>query len=400
MECVPAYSRTLWYSTSPLVFLLSATLLFLLRAPCGGQTPEDRVYQFLESASGFQLLAPVHEGVLESGTNTAVSVTLLEGAEYMVVGYCDEECSNLDLTLFDTSGTPLLTDHLPDPEPILMWTAESTGRHYVQVDVGDCPPEGCRFALGFLGSTAEPGVSPGEDMAGRLNLVGGEFRSMGFTQVGDELRGSLNMEQSVFIPVDFEEGLEYRMVGVCDKDCFDLDLTLRDPEGTEVDSDRLEDALPILAHIPDTTGEYQVEVTMVACGIEPCAYRIVTYAKGDEVGPGGITFTGELIFQETHQGKLAPGDDLVPSGEYLDVFEIEVRAGQRIIVDLRSEDFDTLLRVLPPDGVAEENDDYGEDIGHSHIEMLALMDGTYSIHVTSFGPDMSGSYTLQMAIVE
>ncbi len=243
-------------------------------------------------------------------------------------------------------------------------------------------------------------MGPGEDMGGRLTLVGAEFMSLGFTEVGDELRGSLNTDQAITLPVTLQEGFEYRMVGVCDKDCFDLDLALLDSNGADVATDFLEDALPILTHIPDTTGDFQLEVTMVACGIEPCAYRIATYARGENVRPGGTTFSGELIVQESHNGMLDPDDEQLPSGAYLDTYQIEARAGQRIIVDLRSDDFDTLLRLEDPEGVGEENDDYGEDVGHSHIEWLTLMDGTYSIQVTSFEPDSIGGYLLQIAVVE
>ena len=192
---------------------------------------------------------------------------------------------------------------------------------------------------------------------------------------------------------------EYRLVGVCDQDCFDLDLALFHPHGNQVTSDFLEDAFPILTHVPDTTADYQVEVIMRACGIEPCGFRIVTYAKEAGSGPGRTTFSGELVFQETYRGELETKDPWLQD-VHVDVFEVEAKAGQRIIVDLRSEEFDTFLRVSGPDGTVEENDDFGYDTTHSHIEMLALADGTYSVHVTSFSPDDLGVYVLQIAIVE
>jgi hypothetical protein len=360
----------------------------------------DRVHDFLESASGFHLLGTINEGVLKSGQSMAITATLSEGSDYMVVGYCDDACTNLDLTLFDPSGEEIQSDRLPDSEPILTLTAEVSGDYGIQVDAGECSVDGCEIAVGILGSSSEPGVIPGEDMAARLTLFGAELMSMGFTEIGDEKRGSLNTDQIITLPVTLQEGWEYRIAGVCDRDCFDLDLVLNDPGGASVASDLFEDALPILAHAPDTTGEHQVEVIMVACDVEPCAYRIATYAKGKDVGPGGTTFSGELVLLETHRGRLDPGDGQLPSGAYLDVYEVEVQPGQRIIVDLRSDDFDTLLRLLDPDGEGEENDDYGEDTGHSHIEMMTLKEGSYSIQVTSFSPESSGAYFLQIAVVE
>jgi hypothetical protein len=161
----------------------------------------------------------------------------------------------------------------------------------------------------------------------------------------------------------------------------------------------MEDAIPILAHVADTTGEYRVEVIMIACGLEPCSYRVAAFARGQEIGPGGAALSGELLFFETYQAELDAEDEQV-DGAYVEVFEVDAEAGQRIIVDLRSDEFDTFLRLLGPDGVGEENDDYGYDMGHSHIEMLVVDGGTYSVQVTSFEAGSEGPFVLQIAVVE
>jgi hypothetical protein len=338
-------------------------------------------------------------GVIQTGEDMVARVNLVEGGDYMVVAYCDPGCTNLDLVLVDSFGEQIEADRLPDAEPILMFAAESTGSFQVQVNAVECSDVGCSVAVGILGSTSEPGMLPGEDMAGRLTLVGAELTSLGFTEIGDERIGSLNSDQIISLPITLEAGREYRLAGVCDQDCLDLDLALVDPTGETVASDILEDALPILAHVADTTGNHQLEIIMIACALEPCAYRVATFLKGETVGPGGTTFSGELVFHDTHHGELGPEDDQM-AGAYLEVYEVEAKAGQRIIVDLRSEDFDTLLRLLDPDGEGEENDDFGYDTGHSHIEILAEIDGTYAVQVTSFTTHTSGTFVLQIAVVE
>ena len=119
--CTPGFRRALQKS------LLLVSLLCLSTAQLQGQSPSDRVYQFLESASGFQLLGRIHTGLLESGKAMAIGVTLMEGAEYMVVGYCDDACGDIDLILLGPDGEIVQDDQLPDSEPILMLAAESTG---------------------------------------------------------------------------------------------------------------------------------------------------------------------------------------------------------------------------------------------------------------------------------
>ena len=378
---------------------LLLTLLLLPLPEVSGQTLPDRIHDFLEDASGFQLLGDIQEVSLGQGEDLAIALPLLEGADYIVVAYCGDACTNLDLVLFDSAGGEVQADRLPDSQPVLMITAESTGVFYIHATVVECSMENCETAVGVLASTDEPGLVPGEDMEGRLTLVGTELMSLGFEEVGEENRGALLTDQAITVPLTLVGGMDYRVVGVCDMDCFDLDLALLDPDGMEAASDFLEDALPILAFVPDSTMDYQVEVIMVACAVEPCSFRIATFAKEKGDAAGRTTFSGEMVFQETIRGELESKDQQL-SGAYLDIHEIEVRAGQRLIVDLRSEDFDTLLRVFRPDGVGDESDDYGLETNHSRIEILALADGVYSIQVTSFSPGSSGGYVLQIAVVE
>ncbi len=373
-------------------------LLLMLPGRGGAQSPRERFLDFLDAASGFHLLGQIMTGILPAGETMSVRVNLVEGADYMVAGYCDSDCTNLDLVLVDSFGEEVEADTLPDAEPVLMFRAEATGAFFVRAEVMECPSNACTLAFGVMGSTAEPGMIPGEDMAGRLTLVGAEFMSLGFLEIGDERVGSLNNEQTVSIPITLEAGREYRMVAVCDQDCFDLDLALLDPEGETLTSDVLDDAIPILAHIADSTAEHSVEVRMIACGLEPCAFRLASFAKNEIMGPWGVSFTGELISHDTHRGELGPEDQL-ENDSYLEIFQVEAKAGQRIIVDLRSDHFDTRLRLQGPGGVDDANDDYGFDTGHSHIERLVEADGVYFVHVTSFEAGSTGSFVLQIAVV-
>lgn len=136
MDRVQADRRTPRILSQILRHLLLLGLVFFGQAQ--GQTPRERVMGFLDSASGFQLLGTVHEGELAGGEAMRITATLLEGADYMVVGYCNEGCANLDLTLFDPFGKETEADRLPDSEPILWFSAEETGLFDIQVDAVDC----------------------------------------------------------------------------------------------------------------------------------------------------------------------------------------------------------------------------------------------------------------------
>lgn len=78
-------------------------------------------------------------------------------------------------------------------------------------------------------------------------------------------------------------------------------------------------------------------------------------------------------------------------------YEIELSEGDVIIIDLQSDDFDTIVRVLDEDGDELDMDDDGGDEGfNSLLEFEAEDDGTYTIVVDAFGGEPEGDYTLSV----
>jgi hypothetical protein len=360
----------------------------------------DRLREFYESASGFYLMGDVERGDLSPERDMAFPVSLVEGSEYLVAGFCHRECQNLDLALLDPEGEEIVVDDLPDAEPLLAFTAESTGWHRIRVTMRECALQHCPFAVGvFVGSRAGPPGSEGP-MEVRLARFRAELAEAGYRGLETGRAGSMDHDVEVRFPISLQEGTEYRIVGVCDDDCEDMDLTLLDPLGREVDSDHLPDPSPLLVHEPDASGEYTVSVYMASCWVDPCAYQILPFAKGSRIGPGGTLLAAEPVFEAVHRGRLEEGDEQTREGRLFDEYTVEAQAGQTIILDLRSEAFDTFLVLRSPGGQQEENDDFGTDTGHSHLELVAPEDGVYTIRVTSFTLEPGGGYTLEIALVE
>lgn len=87
------------------------------------------------------------------------------------------------------------------------------------------------------------------------------------------------MEPTVNWPVDLVGGSSYLILGVCDNDCSDFDLSLEDGDRGVLASDVLNDDLPIVRFAPSKSGTYWIHPTMVACSVEPCGYGIVVFVK-------------------------------------------------------------------------------------------------------------------------
>lgn len=100
------------------------------------------------------------------------------------------------------------------------------------------------------------------------------FRYGGFTH-----EGSLDDGGSERLTVRLGAGADTQLIGACDTDCSDLDLTLYDSSGKEVDSDLQPDDFPIVSIHPARNATYTILVQMVECSADPCRYAIQQLVK-------------------------------------------------------------------------------------------------------------------------
>lgn len=113
--------------------------------------------------------------------------------------------------------------------------------------------------------------------------------------------------------------------------------------------------------------------------------------------------TGPAIAQQrlqpggSVQGELSRGDNQLDTGEFLDVYEVQGRAGQPLSVVMRSDDFDAYLMIRGPGDFEEDNDDSGDDGTNAGLDVRLPADGTYRITATSYEPGESGRYSLSMS---
>ena len=100
---------------------------------------------------------------------------------------------------------------------------------------------------------------------------------------------------------------------------------------------------------------------------------------------------------DSAQGALGASDRSLEDGSYYDCFTLQARAGERISVTLRSNDFDAYLAVVEgrncsPEASSETDDD-GAGGTDSRVEMT-LGSGPYSIRANSLNEGEVGRYTL------
>lgn len=106
---------------------------------------------------------------------------------------------------------------------------------------------------------------------------------------------------------------------------------------------------------------------------------------------GGPTSEGQ-----TASGSLSATDDRFDPERYADRYSLDGRRGERVRITARSRAFDTRLVLRGPNNFEASNDD-GPNMGtNSQLDATLPADGPYQLLITSFGPGMTGDYTINM----
>ena len=95
------------------------------------------------------------------------------------------------------------------------------------------------------------------------------------------------------------------------------------------------------------------------------------------------------------QGTLSDADQMI-ANEPQDSFLLSGKAGENVVINLQSTDFDPSLQVEDQDGVLQENDDIGDNNLNSQLEYQFKADGTLLLFVWGVDKDSRGSYELSV----
>ena len=99
---------------------------------------------FTRNAAG-----PVY-GHLDNGASTSHEMTVVGGNQYVLFGACDNDCTDVDLKIYDTSGNMLMQDVEVDDTPVLTFTANGSGKYRVQVVMATCNRNPCFYGVQLM----------------------------------------------------------------------------------------------------------------------------------------------------------------------------------------------------------------------------------------------------------
>ncbi|HYJ80748.1 MAG TPA: hypothetical protein VEW03_14130 [Longimicrobiaceae bacterium] len=102
-------------------------------------------------AQGYEMTHDIYTGSLNDDGSTMVTLNLSIGTEYQILGQCDEDCTDLDLVLFDGAGNQIDSDLLEDDYPVVSVVPRRSGSFRVRVSMATCSVEPCRYGIGVFG---------------------------------------------------------------------------------------------------------------------------------------------------------------------------------------------------------------------------------------------------------
>lgn len=129
-----------------------------------------------------------------------------------------------------------------------------------------------------LDPAPESGPNPYVEVVyGQLEMARQRLSPEGFEMVGSTA-GALAANEADDFSIRLDDGFEYKIVGVCDQDCSDLDLALFDSFDELVASDVLDDDMPVL-DVFGEAGSYWIAAHMYECQRAPCVFGIAVFRR-------------------------------------------------------------------------------------------------------------------------
>lgn len=97
--------------------------------------------------SGKELSAAL-TGRLAQGERDQLTIELDRGGAFSFLAVCDNDCTDIDLRVYDPSGKLVGEDVLLDDYPVVSFTASHSATYTVEVIMATCSVAPCYYAVG------------------------------------------------------------------------------------------------------------------------------------------------------------------------------------------------------------------------------------------------------------
>ena len=96
--------------------------------------------------SGYEVVSTAN-GWLDDDEEETYEYWLQSGVRYTFAGTCDDDCTDLDLKLFNRANELVAEDTDPDSNPQIVFSPRTSGTYRLRVVMYRCSIEPCRYDL-------------------------------------------------------------------------------------------------------------------------------------------------------------------------------------------------------------------------------------------------------------
>ena len=254
------------------------------------QTLATERYQRVGDAQGLEL----HER-----DERLFQLSLEQGRCYAFATLGGPGAADTDVYLVDGSGHWLQADSTANRDGVVRFCSPSTDTYTLQVRLlhGDGPVFTAAYLQQAAASPSAPATPPaapviaetstaGAGLDENFALLDADMRARGYEALGAPQHAQLAEGGTQEYEVDLQGNNCYAILAVGDSGVRNLDLTLLDQSGTEVDRDDAPDTRPTVRVCPTADGHYRMRVRMMS-GTGNYVYAPYHWPRGTH-GPFGL----------------------------------------------------------------------------------------------------------------
>lgn len=99
---------------------------------------------------GYTAVRDYHLDRLDGDSRASLFLTLQAGVSYLFAGVCDQDCSDIDMRLYDPKRALVASDEEDDDVPVIQMSPKESGEYRIEVEMYECSAEPCYYGIGFF----------------------------------------------------------------------------------------------------------------------------------------------------------------------------------------------------------------------------------------------------------
>jgi len=100
---------------------------------------------------GYRRTHDVYDGSLKNEESEFLTLALHSGTAYAIIAVCDNDCSDIDLRVFDEDNTEIDSDVENDDNPIVTLSPGHDGKFRLKIIMAKCSTSPCFYGVGVYG---------------------------------------------------------------------------------------------------------------------------------------------------------------------------------------------------------------------------------------------------------